>query len=277
TYLVLSSFLPHQAESKITDAVMVTSSCFLFSMVVVVLIQFIRTSETNITTDQSVLLAFRAHIINLDPQRILATNWSSATPVCNWAGVTCSRRHNRVAALNLSYMGLVGTIPPDIGNISFLASLDIRNNSFTGNLPKEMAHLRRLKELNLHYNEFSGGLPTRRHNRVAALNLSYMGLVGTIPPDIGNILFLASLYIRNNSFSGNQPKEMTHLRRLKEMNLHYNEFSAGLPTTHIINLDPQHILATNWSSATPVCNWAGVTCSHRHIRVAALNLSYIWA
>ncbi|KAK2975471.1 hypothetical protein RJ640_028660 [Escallonia rubra] len=132
---------------------MVTSSCFLFSMVVVVLIQFIRTSETNITTDQYALLAFRAHIINLDPQPILATNWSSATPVCNWAGVTCSRRHNRVATLNLSYMGLVGTIPPDIGNISFLASLDIRNNSFSGNLPEGMAHLRRLKEMNLGYNE----------------------------------------------------------------------------------------------------------------------------
>ncbi|KAK2975472.1 hypothetical protein RJ640_028661 [Escallonia rubra] len=139
---------------------MVTSSCFLFSMVVVVLIQFIRTSETNITTDQSALLEFRAHIINLDPQHILANNWSSTTPVCNWAAVTCSRRHNRVATLNLSYMGLVGTIPPDIGNISFLASLDIRNNSFSGNLPKEMAHLCRLKEMNLDFNEFRGRLPT---------------------------------------------------------------------------------------------------------------------
>ncbi|KAK2990882.1 hypothetical protein RJ640_007603 [Escallonia rubra] len=139
---------------------MVTASCFLFSMVVVVLIQFIRPSETNSTTDQSALLAFRAHIINLDPRDILATNWSSATPVCNWAGVTCSRRHNRVAALDLSNMGLVGTIPPDIENISFLASLDISNNNFSGNLPREMAHLHRLKELNLHHNNYTGGLPS---------------------------------------------------------------------------------------------------------------------
>ncbi|KAK2985154.1 hypothetical protein RJ640_014017, partial [Escallonia rubra] len=203
-----------------------------------------------------------------------SAHFSHQLVLCN-PGVTCSRRHNRVAALNVSYMGLVGTIPPDIENISFLASLDIRNNSFSANLPKEMAHLCRLKELNLHYNEFNGGLPTetiittdqyalltfgahiinldprhilatnwssatpvcdwarvtyiRRHNRVAALNLSYMGLVGTIPPDIRNISFLASLDIRNNIFSGNLPKEVDRLHLLKEMNLDYNEFSGALP------------------------------------------------
>ncbi|KAK2987920.1 hypothetical protein RJ640_003050, partial [Escallonia rubra] len=93
---------------------------------------------------------------------ILATNWSSPTPVCNWVGVICSSRHNRVAALNLSNMGLVGTIPPDIGNISFLASLDISNNKFCGSLPKEMAHLRRLREMLAEYNELSGVLPSHR-------------------------------------------------------------------------------------------------------------------
>ncbi|KAK2993080.1 hypothetical protein RJ640_027077, partial [Escallonia rubra] len=95
----------------------------------------------------------------LNAHEILATYWSSTTPVCNWVGVICSRRHNRVASLNLSNMGLVGTIPPDIGNISFLVSLDISNNSFSGSLPKEMAHLRRLRELLARYNVLSGELP----------------------------------------------------------------------------------------------------------------------
>ncbi|KAK2975470.1 hypothetical protein RJ640_028659 [Escallonia rubra] len=247
---------------------MVTSSCFLFSMVLVVLIQFIRTSETNITTDQSALLAFRAHIINLDPQHILATNWSSATPVCNWAGVTCSHRHYRVAALNLSYMGLVGTIPPDIGNISFLASLDIRNNSFSGNLPKEMAHLCRLKELNLDYNDtnqFTGAIPQSlghlelleilaldRNNfvsrsstlelsfltsltscrKLSALALNYNRLNGFLPVSIGNLsTSLKELWLGGNGIMGTFPREIGNLSSLFLLSLRGNILTGSIPTT----------------------------------------------
>ncbi|KAK2994266.1 hypothetical protein RJ640_013165 [Escallonia rubra] len=71
---------------------MVTASCFLFSMVVMILIEFIRPSETNSTTDQSALLSFRAHIINLDPWDILVTNWSSATPATAVTIVVSGRR-----------------------------------------------------------------------------------------------------------------------------------------------------------------------------------------
>ncbi|KAK2984312.1 hypothetical protein RJ640_002690 [Escallonia rubra] len=105
---------------------------------------------TNITTDEHALLSLEAPI----------TSWSSSViHVCNWTGVTCNR-HGRVAALNLSNMGLLGTIPPSMGNLSFLVSLNLRNNSFSGGMPKEMVHLRRIKEINLNFNDFSGGLPT---------------------------------------------------------------------------------------------------------------------
>lgn len=42
------------------------------------------------------------------------------TPVCSWIGVTCGSRHQRVIALTIPEMGLKGTIPPEIGNLSFL-------------------------------------------------------------------------------------------------------------------------------------------------------------
>ncbi|KAK2970325.1 hypothetical protein RJ640_025984 [Escallonia rubra] len=88
---------------------------------------------TNITTDEHALLSLKASII---------TGWySSATHVCNWTGVICNRQ-KRVSVLNLSNMGLLGTIPPSMGNLSFLGSLDLSNNSFSGFIPKEMTHLR---------------------------------------------------------------------------------------------------------------------------------------
>ncbi|KAK2972169.1 hypothetical protein RJ640_029207, partial [Escallonia rubra] len=54
-------------------------------------------------------------------------------------------------------MGLLGTIPPSMRNLSFLVSLDLRGNNFSGGIPKEMAHLRRIKYINLNFNDLRGG------------------------------------------------------------------------------------------------------------------------
>ncbi|KAK2972555.1 hypothetical protein RJ640_022406 [Escallonia rubra] len=76
-----------------------------------VIIRFLAVSAvTNITTDEHALLSLKASI---------TTSWSSSTThICNWTGVICNQ-HGRVASLNLSNMGLLGTIPPSMGNLSF--------------------------------------------------------------------------------------------------------------------------------------------------------------
>ena len=65
--------------------------CFMASLTVAV--------RTNITIDQSALLALKAHITD-DLHEFLATNWSTSTSVCNWIGITCGAKHLRVTALN---------------------------------------------------------------------------------------------------------------------------------------------------------------------------------
>ncbi|XVF54876.1 hypothetical protein PTKIN_Ptkin05aG0216200 [Pterospermum kingtungense] len=67
----------------------------------------------SLTTDQSALMALKDHI-NPETQNILANNWTAATSVCNWIGITCGGQPQRVTALNLSSMGVYGTIPPHI-------------------------------------------------------------------------------------------------------------------------------------------------------------------
>ncbi|PIN13196.1 Non-specific serine/threonine protein kinase [Handroanthus impetiginosus] len=105
-------------------------------------------TTTDLKTDESSLLAFKSHITNDSSHTTLGKNWTTKTSVCNWIGVTCGSRNYRVIALNISYMFLEGTIPPHIGNLSFLVSLDITGNRFHGDLPEELAHLRRLRVLN---------------------------------------------------------------------------------------------------------------------------------
>ncbi|KAK2968355.1 hypothetical protein RJ640_029409, partial [Escallonia rubra] len=166
---------------------------------------------TNITTDEHALLSLKAPI----------TGWSSSvTHVCNWTGVFCNR-HERVVALHLSNMGLLGTIAPGIGNLSFIVSLDLSNNNFSGGIPKEMAHLRRIKDINLNFNDFSGRLPV---------------FTGNLPDSISNASKLTTLDLTYNIFSGLVPKSLGNLGLLEVLRLAVNNFSSeSSPESSFIN------------------------------------------
>ncbi|KAL0004461.1 hypothetical protein SO802_012022 [Lithocarpus litseifolius] len=114
--------------------------------------------SSNNFTDQSALIAFKSQItIGPNDTVFAGGNWSTTTNFCEWFGVSCSRRRQRVTAVNLSYVGLHGTISPHIANLSFLVSLDLKNNSFSGFLPHEISHLHRLRKLSLKNNLLEEG------------------------------------------------------------------------------------------------------------------------
>ncbi|KAL6286488.1 hypothetical protein ACE6H2_010878 [Prunus campanulata] len=158
-------------------------------------------AQTNISTDQSALLSLKSHITT-DPQNILV-NWSTTTSVCNWVGVTCGARHLRVAVLNLSYMGLTGTIPPHLSNLSFLVDLRLRNNSFHGTLPQELSYLHLLKLISFGHN-----------------------FMGTIPSWFGSFPKLETFNLYGNQFSGSIPTSIFNLSSLQVTNLNNNQLSG---------------------------------------------------
>jgi LRR receptor-like serine/threonine-protein kinase FLS2 len=157
----------------------------------------------SLSTDQSALLALKARITS-DPQNMILTNWSTTTPVCNWVGVTCAARPLRVAVVNISYFGLTGTIPPELGNLSFLVELRFKNNSFTGSLPVELARLCRLKLVSFGYNNFKGEIPSwfGSLSKLETLNLSGNQFSGSIPAAIFNLSTLQVIDLRYNRLSG---------------------------------------------------------------------------
>ncbi|XP_050368115.1 probable LRR receptor-like serine/threonine-protein kinase At3g47570 [Argentina anserina] len=222
-------------------------------------------AQTNISIDKSALLVFKARITS-DPLNIISTNWSTNTPVCTWVGVTCNKRHHRVAVLDLSYMELEGTIPPQLGNLSFLVKLRFRNNSFHGSLPQELGRLRRLKyisvvfnklvgiipswfgslsklqSLSLSGNKFSGSIPAAIFNLSAlqAIYLSYNQLSGSIPKEIGNLTMLRDLYLAQNNFI-EIPKEIGTLNLLEVLNVQNNALKGAIPVD-VFNMSSLAIL-----------------------------------
>ncbi|CDP12978.1 unnamed protein product [Coffea canephora] len=115
--------------------------------------------ETNIVTDQSALVALKEHILS-DPSLVLEDYRTANTSVCDWIGVTCGIQHHRVSALNLSFMGLKGSNPRHLGNLSFLVSLDLSGNNFQANQPGDLSRLRRLWFMNFKLNNFTGDNPS---------------------------------------------------------------------------------------------------------------------
>uniref|UniRef100_A0A7N2R3S2 Leucine-rich repeat-containing N-terminal plant-type domain-containing protein n=1 Tax=Quercus lobata TaxID=97700 RepID=A0A7N2R3S2_QUELO len=105
-------------------------------------------------TDHLALLKIKESITN-DPHEVMSS-WKDSIHFCNWQGVTCSLRHQRVTTLNLKWNNLGGSISPYIGNLTFLRFIYLHNNSFTGNITQEVGHLFRLQHLNLIRNKLGG-------------------------------------------------------------------------------------------------------------------------
>ncbi|PPD85266.1 hypothetical protein GOBAR_DD17816 [Gossypium barbadense] len=208
----------------------------------------------NITTDRLALLALKSHVTS-DPKRFLATNWSTSTSVCNWIGVTCGSKNLRVTVLNLTGMGLVGTIPSHLGNLSFLSRLNIMNNSFQGLLPNHLANLHRLKFINLGNNKFGGEIPSWFGSFTRLQNLYLFGnnFTGSIPSSLCHLPKLESLNLGNNNLRGQIPVKIGNLSTLKTLHLGTNQLSGQIPGTigDLLNLERLRFSENNLTGPVP--------------------------
>ncbi|XP_057785108.1 putative receptor-like protein kinase At3g47110 [Salvia miltiorrhiza] len=234
-------------------------SCALIMLFITMNIFFTLTSSTNSTTDEDALLNFKTSINLSIPNSNLITNWSTNTPICDWAGVSCGARHHRVTALNLSGVALWGNLSPHLGNLTFLQSLDISSNNFTGALPSELSKLRRLKEMNVGFNNLTGEIPSwlgalsqlqhlRLNNNkfsgripliiftnmslLIEIDMSFNELSGSLPDDIcgGGTTELRRLDMSENRLNGEIPARMFECTKLERLSLSVNGFSGKIPT-----------------------------------------------
>ncbi|XP_052301435.1 probable LRR receptor-like serine/threonine-protein kinase At3g47570 isoform X5 [Populus trichocarpa] len=204
-------------------------------------------------TDRLALLDFKSKMTR-DPLGIMRL-WNSSIHFCQWFGVTCSQKHQRVTVLDLRSLKLSGSVSPYIGNLSFLREIYLQNNSFSHEIPAQIGHLHRLQILLLHNNFLTGEIPasiSSSYNLVSLKlannkligeipkefgsflklrNLSLAGnnLTGTIPPSLGNISSLQTLWLNDNKLFGNLPATLSKLVNLRILSLFNNRFSGTIP------------------------------------------------
>ncbi|KAG8646142.1 probable LRR receptor-like serine/threonine-protein kinase At3g47570 [Manihot esculenta] len=207
--------------------------CFVFSLVMnpylITLSTAAATSFDGNKTDHLALLAFKAKI-TYDPQSAFRS-WNDSIHFCNWEGVTCGRKHRRVTILDFQSIGLVGSLSPSIGNMSFLRELRLQNNSLHGEISPELGRLFRLQFLHLGNNSFTGQIPTNlsRCSNLQILRVSYNKLEGNIPMELGSLSKLRIFSMQNNYLSGNIPPSIGNLTSLEALSARENFLSGTIP------------------------------------------------
>ena len=182
-------------------------------------------------TDKLSLISFRAQIIG-DPFGAM-NSWNESVHFCEWSGVTCGRRHQRVVELDLHCYRLVGSLSPSIGNLSFLRVLNLENNSFGHNIPQELGQLFRLQMLRLGINSFSGEIPVNisRCSNLLNLDLERNNLTGKLPALLGSLSKLQVLIFRRNNLVGETPPSFGNLSSIKEIRGAFNNLQGSIPNT----------------------------------------------
>ena len=85
-------------------------------------------------------------------------NWGAGTPLAQWAGVQVSGEPRRVTGLKFRLwqgvqghesLRLIGHLPPAIGDLDQLQTLDLSGHRFFDDVPRELERLAHLRELDL--------------------------------------------------------------------------------------------------------------------------------
>ncbi|TYI85170.1 hypothetical protein E1A91_D05G421100v1 [Gossypium mustelinum] len=206
--------------------------------------------------DMLALLSLKNQLVG-DSHGVLAS-WNASFHCCQWQGVQCGRRHQRVVSLNMSGLSLAGFISPAIGNLTFLREVDFSHNKLQGSIPREVGHLKRLVYLSLELNHLNGEIPEELSNcsniqeiavtannitgeipvslgdlkNQISLHLAYNLLIGGIPASLGNISTLKVLSLQHNKLKGTIPSSLGKLSNLEYMYIGINKLSGSIPPVH---------------------------------------------
>ncbi|GJW66591.1 retrotransposon protein, putative, ty1-copia subclass, partial [Tanacetum coccineum] len=182
-------------------------------------------------TDYHALLSFKSTITH-DPDKVL-TSWNDSFHFCEWSGILCGKQHKRVTVLILESQGLEGSLSPHVGNLSFLRTLSIRNNSFQGAIPHELGRLSRLRHLYLNRNNFIGVIPVNLSScsNLEVLSLARNKLGGSIPKEMSLFSKLTSLEISKNKLTGGIPSFLGNITSMEVFSCVENPLGGSIPDT----------------------------------------------
>ena len=158
-------------------------------------------------------------------------NWLSDRPLYDWFGLKVNV-DGRVTEIDLGSNRLMGSLPPQLGDLDQLQRLDLGDAFLNGVIPREIGRLTQLQRLYLERNELSGPIP---HEIVTLpnlryLNLSHNDLSGGLPPTILASETLVDIDLENNRLTGRITGWFAQPSQLSVIRLSGNRLDSEIPT-----------------------------------------------
>ncbi|KMT04939.1 hypothetical protein BVRB_7g171050 [Beta vulgaris subsp. vulgaris] len=149
-----------------------------------------------------------------------------------WKHIFCSG--NRVTQIQVQSLGLKGTLPSDLNQLSKMSNLGLQRNNFHGKLPS-FSGLSDLEFAYLDFNNFDE-IPSDFFDgliSIRVLELDNNPLNATkgwsLPDDVGKLTELANFSLSNCNLVGPLPEFLGSLPSLSVLRLSYNKLSGFIP------------------------------------------------
>ena len=190
--------------------------------------------ETAVSPDRAVLEELMAKA-NFRLLRITAnTNWGRAdVPLAQWGGVSTDA-FGRVTHLNLKGFGGRGDLPPSVGQLNALRTLNLSNgeiilNEFTS-VPATLAELAHLESLILDGQPVTGVLPAEwsRLTNLRTLSLRGTRFTGPLPPEWSQLEQLEVLDLKTK-VGGRLPPAWSDMKNLEALTFSSPNLEGPLP------------------------------------------------
>ena len=151
---------------------------------------------------------------------------------CTWDGITCDA-NNRVTEIDFFQNNMLGPLPAELGQLSMLTKLYIRESGLTGTLPPELGNLTALEQIVFFGNQLTGPIPSSYSalTNLTSIGFGYNQLSGEIPLFLSSFSGLTFLALNGNNFEGAIPKELGNLSNIENLFLGFNNLSGCIPAS----------------------------------------------
>ncbi|KAK3014929.1 hypothetical protein RJ639_009945 [Escallonia herrerae] len=191
---------------------------------------FVSSLNPSLNDDVLGLIVFKADIQDPDA-KLVSWNEDDDSP-CNWEGVKCNPRSNRVSDLVLDGFGLSGRIGRGLLQLQFLRKLSLARNNLTGSINFSLAQLADVRVIDLSENNLSGPIPGSFFQQCGSLRLISLAnnkFSGQIPDSLSSCPTLTAVNFSSNQFSGSLPSAIFYLHALRSLDLSDNQMEGEIP------------------------------------------------
>lgn len=180
------------------------------------------------------------------------TGWtnSSGDPCGeSWKGVTCEG--SAVVSIQISGLGLNGTMGYLLSNFYSLRTLDMSDNNIHDTIPYQLPP--NLTNLNLASNNLTGSFPYSISTMVSLnyLNVSHNSISQSIGDIFAKLAGLTILDLSVNNFTGDLPNSFTSLSNLSTLYLQNNQLTGPLSVLTGLPLTDLNVANNNFSGWIP--------------------------